>query len=789
MPGVSAPQREPGSRGPRAAIGLIAGAILVQQIALTRLMSVVLWYHFAFVAISLAMLGLALGGIVLYLSPGLLARTPALLPWYCRGAAVAVVAALVDLVHAPPDLAGAGASAGAALLYVVLLAPFACSGLAVSAILAYHARDLGRLYAADLAGAALGCIAVVPLIDAIGAPSTVLLGAVGTVVAAIATGRGRARFADWLLLALLAVLLGLQAARGTLEPTAMHGLPDRDPTTGAPPDFTGWNSHSRVVVTPQSDWAKQINIDGHATTGIYRFDAPVDRALVQKQLNWLPIRSGSMPYVLLGEAPRTLIIGPGGGIDLLNGIYYGARITAVELNGLIHGLMSTGPIADWSGNVYHAPGVQVVHDEARSWIRRSSEQFDLIQASMIDTWAATASGAFSLAENALYTVEAFADYWQHHTPGGLVHFQRWHEQPPRQSLRVLALAVATMRRAGVTDLGDHVVVLEEPLWPDDGPPMASVLWARSAFPAAALQRLEVAVQERQRIGPVKILCWPGRALDNPLSEFLRAPDPDAWLAAYPFAVDPTPDDRPFFFHTVPKTAAAAAIHGIGLENEQAIAVLHGILWAVFAITLAAFLLPLAIAFARGRLGPIAPATLRLAYFACLGVGFMLLEVPLVQRLGLFLGHPTWTLSVVLGSLLLGAGLGGAMTRAASGGALARQLAVAIGAILVAIAVLYLLLDPLLAATLRWGFASRAAVTAAVCTPLGAALGRALPLGMARLREAAPDLVPWAWGINGASSVLASILAVVIALAWGFASVILLGLGCYAAALLLARRLA
>jgi spermidine synthase len=777
----------------RIGIGAISGAILVQQIALTRLLSVVLWYHFAFVAISLAMLGLALGGVALYSSPRLLARTERLLPWYARLSAVATVLTLAWLVKWPPDLDGSGASVGAALLYVVLLVPFTLSGFAVSATLAFYSRDIGRLYAADLCGAALGCVVVVPLIDTLGAPSSVLVGALLAVFAGAAWASRRQLALDGTLAAGCIALLVWQGLTHGLEPTAMHGNPDHNPTTGAPPDFTGWNSHSRIVVTPQNDWGKLINIDGSATTGIYRFDTQVERQSVQRQLNWLPLRSGSMPYVVVGDEPRVLVIGPGGGLDLLNGIYYGARITAVELNGLIHGLMSAGPIAKWAGNVYTAPNVHVVHDEARSWIRRSDEKFDLIQASMIDTWAATASGAFSLAENALYTVEAFEDYWTHLSERGLVHFQRWNEAPPRQSLRVLALIAAAMRRAGVARIADHVVVLEEPMWPAEGMPMASVLWARTPFDRPQLDRLEAAVVERQKIGPVKILAWPGRPLDNALSRFLAAPDPDAYLAAYPFEVRATTDNQPFFFHTEARSgdAAAASENTVVVtdQNEQAIGVLHGVLLAVAGITLLAFVVPLLVGMRRGSLGRALPASVRLLWFASLGFGFMLVEIPLLQRFGLYLGHPTWTMSLVLGALLLGAGLGGASTATCAEPDAERRLGSALLTILAMLVALWLGLDRLLAGTLQWSFVARATVTAATSAPVGFALGRALPLGVLRLRQATPELVPWAWGINGATSVLASILAVVLALELGFAATFLVGSACYLGALLLRRRLA
>ncbi|MFY9344932.1 MAG: hypothetical protein WAT39_20735 [Planctomycetota bacterium] len=785
-PTLATPPREV-ARG----IVALSLAILVLQIALTRLLSVVLWYHFAFVAISLAMLGLALAGIGLFLQPRLLAATPRLLPWYCRGAGVTMLAALVFVLFAAPSSDGSGMLAGdIVLLYLVLLVPFTLAGFAVSALLSFHARHIGPLYARDLVGAGIGCLAVVPMLDLGGAPGAILGGVALLFASGALLAPGRAR---WLDIALLVATLGLIAANATtrlLEPDAMHGIPDGDPANGRPCEYAGWNSHSRIVVTKDSDWGKVINIDGHATTGMYRFDRTATQQAVREQLPWMALRAGSMPYVALGpdSKPSVLLIGPGGGLDLLNGIWFGADITGVELNGLIHGLMTTSPFAEYSGHVYSAPGVNVVHDEARSWVRRSDRRFDLIQASMIDTWAATAGGAFALAENALYTVEAFLDYREHLSERGLVHFMRWHEDPPRQSLRLLALVAEAMDRAGDREPTRHVVAIEEPMFPNPGPPMASVLWSRQAFSPEALARLRAAIDERTKIAPVRVLCWPGEVHDNDLSRFLRAEDRAAFLAGHRFEVSATTDDRPFFFHTL-RFGDLIQAGPASAQNEEAVQVLSTVLLTVLAITVLAFVLPMLWTLRVASLGGRGRTAVRLGYFCCLGIGFMLVEIPLLQRFGLYMGHPTWSLSTVLGTLLVGAGIGGMRTARVGDddvpAAATRALVVILGALLVTTVA-----TPwLLTATLRWPFVARAALTAAVMAPLGHCLGQALPLGIRLLNQHCRELVPWAWGLNGAASVLASILAVAIGMQAGFTAALAIGLGCYLIALLTVRRLA
>jgi hypothetical protein len=360
---------------------------------------------------------------------------------------------------------------------------------------------------------------------------------------------------------------------------------------------------------------------------------------------------------------------------------------------------------------------------------------------------------------------------------------RWHEDPPRQSLRMLALAAEAQQRAGQPQVDRHVVVLEEPQV-QGGMPMATMLWSKQPFSAEALQRLRRAVTERQEIGPVAILCWPGEQHDNELSRFLRCPDRDAFLAAYPYDATPTTDDRPFFFHTA--RLVAGRDDGVADDsNEQAVAVLRTVLTTVLVITLLAFAGPFVWALWRRRLGGARATALRLSYFAALGVGFMLVEIPLLQRFGLYMGHPAWSLGVVLGALLLGAGCGGLQASRVPFAATRRALRIALATIVVLLVLLALLTPPLLDATLRWSFAARALVTATVLLPVGAALGAALPLGVRLLHGSAAELVPWAWGINGVTSVFASVLAVVIGMQFGFTAALATGIGCYLVATALA----
>lgn len=776
-------------------IFLVALSILVLQVALTRLLSVVLWYHFAFVAISLAMLGLAVGGILLYLFPALLARTPALLPWLCRLSAASSVGALLYLVThhlgtAPPS---GVFDPEIAVFYLVALLPFLTSGLLISAVLSHYSRQINSMYFFDLVGAALGCVLVIVLLDQIGAPSTILVAALlfllgGLLFRRQGAGRGSMLFLDGLPLIGCVVLLGWQAASGPLEPRFMHGRPDHAPEQGVEKILARWNSHSRIVVTRTNAESVGINIDGNATTPCRRIEGTATREAVREQVPMvLHTRGAAIAYDILPEKPKVLVIGPGGGAEILGAIAHDAEVTAVELNGIIHELMTTGELAEYSGNVYTAPGVTSIHDEARSWVRRTDERFDLLLAVMVDTWAATSAGAFTLAENALYTIDAFEDFFSHLTDDGIVHINRWHQEPARESLRSVVLMDEVMRLRGIEDPDRHVVVLLERILAEAGATQAVMLWSRKPFSAEQLLTLENNIERRPERFRPEVLVWPGRELDNPLSRFLRSTDREAFLAEYPYDVRPTTDDRPFFFNTIRLTDVLHHWDTV-LPNERAVVVLVTILLTVTAIVLLAFVLPFLLCLRRIRRESGRGTLVRLLYFCGLGFGFMLLEITLLQRFGLYLGHPTYTLSTILASLLLGAGAGSFAAGKLFGSRPVGGMAIALIAVLFGVAALSTVVPGVLERTLEESIRNRVLITLGLLTPLGFVMGMPFPLGVRALLPEGKGLVPWAWGMNGATSVLASVLGVAIGMYSGFSVAALVGGGAYLLSLLTCARL-
>lgn len=446
-----------------------------------------------------------------------------------------------------------------------------------------------------------------------------------------------------------------------------------------------------------------------------------------------------------------------------------------------------GAFRDFSGAIYDHPRVRIAVDDGRSFIRRTEERYDVIQASLVDTWAATAAGAYTLSENSLYTTEAFLDYLDRLTDDGLLTMTRWVED----GLRLVSLAQAACARRGC-DTAAQVAVVQHGR-------VATFLFRKTPFTAGEIDRLRRVAGELgftvlyapdDRIDgsgvtlpDPRVRQWTTRPDDYP--RLIRASgDPGAFYERYTLDIRPTSDDRPFYFHTT------RVEHQWGLAFGRAMLFGNGLsalltLMGISAALVAVFILgPLALA-GRDLLGSGWPRWL--TYFGCLGAGFMLIEVAVLQRFVLLLGHPVYSLTVTLFSLLLGTGLGSFASRAIPESRLAGRLRLALAGIValaaVAAAGLPFLIDAFMDSPLR----GRVAAAVVMLVPAGALMGVALPGGIRLLSAREPALIPWAWGMNGALSVVGATVAVFIAMNWGFTVTLLGGGALYVLALALVPR--
>jgi len=755
-------------------LALLSAAALAFEITLTRLFSVTQWYHFAFLAVSVALLGYGASGTALSLVPRW-----AVPPADRRAAALAllfslgVAGAYLSLNHLPFDsyrIAWERVQiAYLVVYYLVLTVPFFCAGLVTGLLLAAHPERSPRLYAANLFGAALGGLAPVTLLPLAGEGTVLIIAALGLLAALVFQGPNPEGRVPRLVLLAASCLLVAAAfhlpAPFHLRLSPYKGLSQVLRFPDARVTWQRWNAFSRVdrVASRSIHQAPGLSLsydgplpeeDGLFVDGDDL--SPVVRTTdVQEFTKYLP---AALPY-RLRPGGRALIVEPRGGLDLWTALSQGAAsVTAVESNPLL---------VEAAGEVYHDPRVQVVTEEGRSYARRSRETFDVVHLALTDGYRPVTSGAYSLGERYDLTVEAFEDYLARLRPGGLLVVERWLQLPPSEELRAGAIAVEALRRSGVSDPGAQLAVVRD--WQ-----VGLILVKKSAFGSDEMAAIRQFCQERG----LDLVAMPGLREEEtnrfnllPEPVYFRAfqqllANPETLYAAQPYDVRPPTDDRPFFFHFFKWSQTRAVLQQLGRTWQpwggSGYLVLIALLAVAVVASVALIVLPLAVGQRRA-----AAKRLRgrvLGYFGLLGLGFLFVEIPLMQRFILFLGQPIYAFTTVIAALLFFSGLG---SLAAPRLGPRQTLPLLAAAILLYPLLLPVLFEALLGAPL----AVRLVATVISLAPLGVLMGTPFPGGLAWLSRQAPGLVPWAWAVNGCTSVLASVLAALIALSAGFSWVL------------------
>ncbi|MFY9556628.1 MAG: hypothetical protein WAV20_16555 [Blastocatellia bacterium] len=763
-------------------ISLITLSVLMLELSLTRLFSATMYYHFAFMAISLALFGSGASGVFIYIvQRGLKPeRTGQWLSVAAMLFAISNVFSLYVILANPLTFeTGPENYYRLARIYGAAALPFFFAGCAVTLAITRLAKDISRLYLFDLAGAALGCLLLIPVLNAMGAINIVLLvsalGATSGVLFGFANKGGRAAAISSLVLAV--GLTGLVVYNGNTHRIDIRTSKGFDETKVL---FSKWNSFSRITVEGDFETGVEIKIDADAATGISK-DAS-NSAIHQDALGAL----SSLAHHLKHDA-NVLIIGPGGGNDVMAArVFEQKHITAVEINPIIAlDVMSAEPFKGYSGSIYQQPDVRLVVDEGRSFIRNSPDRYDIIQATMVDTWAATAAGAFSLSENNLYTVEAFKDYVTHLTDDGVLTMTRWYFEPPDQLLRLISLTRAMMNELGISNPSRHIMMVRDARTGYDRTP-ATYIFKRSEFADEEVRAIEAVAQS----SGFELLFTPLTRPSNVFTQMIEAPDPAPLWASLETNVEPTRDNNPFFFNSVRLSNIWSVIEGTTGEWQKT-NLGTSILFALLAITSVLVLLfiigPLILV--RGRaLATGAGAKLSyLLYFACLGAGFIIVEVAMIQKFILFLGHPVYSLAVVLFSVLafsaLGSYLSGRITEEQMTVTLMKLLLILVGLVMVYI----IALPPIFYGLVHLARELRIVIAVVLMAPLAIVMGMPMPIGIRILARNAPEIIPWAWGVNGATSVMGSVAALVIAILSGFNQALMIGAGLYLIAMFMITR--
>jgi hypothetical protein len=782
---------------------VLCACVLILQIVETRILSVISFYHLAFFAISIAMFGMTAGALIIYFNQTFFApeRLLAHLSWIAAAFGLTAVFSTVVLISTVLLSPPMGIILLATLwlkLIAALLPPYVFAGMGISLALTRSPWPIGLVYGSDLAGAAFGCVGALALMSTLDGVSVMLMvGALGA-CAALAFALGCAEL-EWQALALprfarvlrrpgmlALVLLALALGNAAIHP---HGLvlsfAKARVETPDVIEHTQWNSYSRIraekivhqgpmmwggssAMPPIEIDQRYMNIDGDAGTTMFRFSGDLG------EVDFLKYDVTSLAYYIR-HAGRSAVIGVGGGRDLLAAYLFGFRdVTGVELNPIFIDYL-TSRFRDFN-RLADLPGVRFEIDEARSWFANAGrdQNFDLVQMSMIDTWAATAVGAYSLSENGLYTVEGWRHFLASLAPDGVFTVSRWYSpEDVDETGRLLSLAKATLLDMGVPEPRNHLFLASSG-------PLSTLIVGR-----APLSHRDVALlsETASRLG-FSILVGPDLPAASPaLKAIIEAPNAAALTAlsaTLHHDVSAPTDDRPFFFNQLRLTDPHAMLRAMQMRSGVISGNLDATITLLIIVLLSLILVGLTIILPA--LPSVRSVSARLiglgtAYFVLIGFGFMLVEIGLIQRLSLFLGHPIHGLAVGLFAVILSTGIGSIVSDRMPI-IKARHAVLWCGVLATYLALLPVGL-PLLVATFEaYRILVRAVAAILVIAPLGLLLGFGFPTGMRLVNTIDPRPTPWFWAINGAAGVLAASIAVAINITFSINVSIWLGAACY-----------
>ena len=769
---------------------LIAAVTIALELLHTRILAILYWNHIVYLIVTVAMLGFGIGGTILALC-----RWPARLqPERLLGVLSLVFAATIvvsmtlvcrisiDFEH---SLMSYRELYKIVLSYAVLVPPYILAGSIIAIAITRFTMAIGTIYFFNMAGSALGCFIFLYLIGPVGGETLLFLLALLAACASLCFNRLRK---DSLAAATIAVFIGIAAIGAQWKTSLIEIRPERHKELAhvyhrpvARVEYTKWHPLTRVDVsscpgtdlrflTPTSIDYKLITQDGTANTFMMRLPPGPLPQVSSYHINCLA-------YALV-KNPEVLVIGVGAGPDIVWGLERGARhITGVDINPVI---IDVGKriFKDFNGDIFNRKNVEIIESEGRDYVRSTSKTFDIIQMTGVDTFAALSSGAYVLSENYLYTVEAVEDYLKKLTPGGVLAISRWRWTVPREHLRLCSVGIRAFERLGVADPDKHIAVLELPTW-------GVTLFKKSPFTEDELRTLS----DPAKVGEIK-LAYPSDSPSSPYTQLFRhwrGGTLESFYQQYPYKVSPVYDDRPFFFEDTKWENALISEVRRDRPADDMQDFARGN-WAIF--TLLMLVLQVAVAVILFIIIPLLGfkkegLTMRgswhfVAYFLAIGIGFMFIEISFMQKLVLFLGHPIYSIALVLSSILLFSGLGSLVSGFVRTAKLA-LIAVAVSAIVLLLAVCFFFFDDLFRSFSGSSSFVKIQVSLAILAPLGFFMGMPFPSGLTILKQRPryESLIPWAWGINAGASILASVISIIFAIELGFSFVMLLAAVIYA----------
>lgn len=768
---------------------LIAFSTLALEITLSRILSVSTWYHLAFFAISTAMLGMTAGATTVYLKREWIERRNLndVVALACLGYATVLPVVLVLICMIPIRMERTVMPALSLLVITALCtAPFYFSGLALSVILTKYDIPIGRLYAVDLIGAALGCLFVLGGLEFVSAPTLVLICALIGGAAAFVFAFGSRTFAYGKALAAVTLLLaGLVALNSTTSSGIYQFATKGNVVSMDQLLLEKWNSFSRVLVYKPVEsehylWGRSpalppgqkttlyvMNIDGDAATAVHKYSSPADIEAFRYDIT-------NTAY-FLRPTGGACIIGVGGGRDMQSALLFGhENVLGIEVNPAFINLQRN-EFRTFAG-LAENPRVRLVADEARSYLTHTDEKFSVLQMSMIDTWASTGAGAFSLSENGLYTVEAWSIFFDRLKDDGIFTVSRWYNpNTPGEAGRILSVTVASLLGRGIDEPSKHIALVTAGR-------ISTLLLSRQPFTPQDIEKLKKTTGEMQ----YDILVAPGVEPRDPVLGGIVASRSEAELQSAiqdaAFNYEPSTDESPYFFNMLRLSHLRLAFgsqQGVVTGNLLATITLVGLIACLAVLAAITIVVPLKFGEAEDGSESVSAIAHRLGavYFCLIGAGFMFAEIAIIQKLSIFLGHPVYALGILLFTVIASTGVGSFVSERLPLDR--RSLVMAVPLVTAAVIIVQkFVLSALVTQFITEPIFTKAVICVAAIFPLGILLGFFFPAGMKIFKPLVAGDTPWFWALNGIFGVLSSAMAVFISIYFGISVNFYVAAVCY-----------
>jgi hypothetical protein len=795
------------------AISVISASALAYEVLLMRLFSIIQWHHFAYMIISLALLGYGASGVFLALNRDRLTLVfPSaiiinLLLFSFSAPASFLLAQQIpfnpaEILWTPVQLLYLSS------IYLLLALPFFFAANIIGLSFYQHQEEVPSIYAADLFGAGAGCVGIILLLFVI-FPEKILIvlmlsGILATLIVSRYAFRGLdANTKDWTD-AFIIIGVAIAFALTNLITLNVSSYKSQNqllqiPGTKIIDQFSsplGLISVIKSEITPlrhapglslnaTTEPPEQLAVftDADHMTAITRYDGNPET------ISYLDQTTSALPYHLK-TLSSILILGAGTGSDILQAYYHAIKhIDAVELNSQVLELVKE-KYADFAGRIYSSANLNLHIDEARGFVATTKNTYDLINISLLDAFGASAAGLYSMAENYLYTGEAIKEYLQHVNPNGYISITRWIKIPPRDELKLLVTVINALKQTNTRQPGQQLIMIRS--WQT-----STLMVKNGVISGAEINLLKQFCNERS----FDLVYYPGIS-EHEVNKFNIQQQPYLYQAVvallgdksqaftdnYKFNIEPATDNRPYFFHffkwqTLTEIVSLLDSGGISLLESGYLLLIAALMQAIL-LSLLLIVLPLWLWKSKLGINPESGRHLRmLVYFFCLGLAFLFIEIAFIQKFILILHHPLYAITVVLSAFLLSAGAGSGFSKKLSRCPAKSLIMLPIAAILIVSICYSLFFESITVFLLGTGSFMRYVFSILLIAPLGFFMGMPFPMALTRISQTTPALIPWAWGINGCASVISAIMATLIAMQFGFTVLVFLAIAFYCVAAL------